>query len=88
MPTWHFVNEADLSIPARANLTPGVIAANLTTSLSGASPVHIGLVGILSGDVDGSFAGVAGSTSLDLAYFQTLTNNGAILPLAQFGIYA
>jgi Putative transposase len=30
----------------------------------------------------------AESQILDVAYFQTLTNNGAILPLAQFGIYA
>jgi uncharacterized delta-60 repeat protein len=87
-PTWRFVNEADLTMPGRADLTPEVVSSSFTVSVQGASPVHVGVVGILTGDVDGSFIGLPGSSTLDVAYFQALTSNGALLPLAQFGIYA
>jgi uncharacterized delta-60 repeat protein len=87
-PTWRFVDELDPGMSARATLAPGTTQASIVTNPILTPEIHVGLVGILSGDVDGSFAGAAGSQILDVAYFQTLTNNGAILPLAQFGIYA
>lgn len=89
-PVWRFVNEIDASIPSRANLTPGVLAATVSVNLAGAAvQVHAGLVGILSGDIDGSFAGAQGSQDLDLlqpTYFTDLTRDHG-LTLAQFGVY-
>jgi hypothetical protein len=51
----------------------------------------VGLVGYLTGDVDGSFAGISGAVDLDTTqptYFDDLVgaSNNA-LNLAQFGIY-
>jgi methionine-rich copper-binding protein CopC len=90
-PTWHFVNEIDSTVPAKANLAPGVAQTNIAANLSGSSPVHVGLVGYLSGDVDGSFAGATGATALNTSYFTSLvaahTELGSSFNLAQFGIY-
>ena len=90
-PTWHFVNELDSTVPAKANLAPGVAQTNIAANLSGSSPVHVGLVGYLSGDVDGSFAGATGATALNTSYFTSLvaahTELGSSFNLAQFGIY-
>jgi hypothetical protein len=47
--------------------------------------VKVGLVGYLTGDVDGSYGG-GGSQSLDLAYFQRLGADTG-LNLTQFGVY-
>ena len=88
-PAWHFANEADTSVPARANLSPGLPPA-INADIGPNSPVHIGLVGYLSGDVDGSFAGAAGAADLDLtqgSYFQALVAAVPGLSLAQFGVY-
>jgi len=53
--------------------------------------VHVGLVGYLSGDVDGSFAGAAGATALNTSYFTSLVaahpELGSSFNLAQFGVY-
>jgi hypothetical protein len=82
-PVWKFVNETDATPTAMS--TPDV-------NLSGATgPVHVGLVGYLTGDVDGSFAGISGAVDLDTTqptYFDDLVaaSNNA-LNLAQFGIY-
>jgi len=87
-PTWHFANEADLSIPAKTTLSPGAAPA-ITADLSGSSPVHVGLVGYLSGDVDGSYAGAPGAADLDVTqpnYLATLVGNHTELSLAQFGM--
>ena len=52
--------------------------------------MHVGLVGYLSGDVDGSFAGAAGALDLDTlqsTYFNNLTSSHG-LNLSQFGVYS
>jgi hypothetical protein len=90
-PTWHFVNEIDSTVPAKASLAPGVAQTSIAATLTGTSPVHVGLVGYLTGDVDGSFAGAGGATALGTSYFSTLvsahTDLGSGFNLAQFGIY-
>ena len=89
-PAWHFANEADTSMPARAGLSPGLAPA-VNADFGSNSPVHIGLVGYLSGDVDGSFAGAPGAADLDLTqpgYFQALVAAVPGLSLAQFGVYS
>lgn len=90
-PGWRFVNEADSAIAATANLSPGVAPAAFTTDLSAASTqLHVGLVGVLSGDVDGSYAGPAGAPHLDTlqpSYYTDLVASHTGLSLAQFGIY-
>ena len=88
-PTWHFVNELDTTVPAKANLPPGVPQTSVSANTSGSSPAHVGLVGYLSGDVDGSFAGAAGALDLDVpdtGYFTRLSAASG-LNMAQFGVY-
>ena len=88
-PTWHFVNELDAAVPTKANLTPGVPQTSISANTSGSSPVHVGLVGYLSGDVDGSFAGAPGALDLDVpdtGYFTSLTAASG-LNMTQFGVY-
>ncbi len=87
---WHFADELDASVPNKTSLSPGTAPA-IAADISAASPVHVGLVGYLSGDVDGSYAGAAGAQDLDItqaSYFQTLVNAHANLSLAQFGVYS
>ena len=87
-PAWHFVNELDASIPAKTTLNPDPPQAAINVNLSGATAVHVGLVGYLSGDVDGSYAGLAGALDLDVnqpSYFQNLTTATG-LSLSQFGM--
>ena len=68
-------------MPAKANLSLVVLQTSI-------SPVKVGLAGYLSGDVDGSFAGAAGSSSLTKTYFDTLVDaRPTELSLAQFGVY-
>ena len=87
-PTWRFVNELDTTVPSKTTLSPGVAQTSITASLSASSPVKVGLVGYLTGDVDGSFAGAAGSSSLTKTYFDTLVAaRPTELSLAQFGVY-
>ena len=91
-PSWHFVNEIDTTIPGKTgNLSPGTPQATINADLSGTGPVHIGLVGYLRGDVDGSYAGAAGALDLDTTqsnYFTTLVTSQAGLNHSQFGIYS
>ncbi len=81
-PAWKFVNETEANPSATS--TPGI-------DLSGATgPVHLGLVGYLTGDVDGSYAGASGAVDLDTiepTYFTSLVDNNPGLNLTQFGIY-
>ena len=51
--------------------------------------MKVGLVGYLSGDVDGSFAGAAGALDLDVTQTAYFTNLAAAsgLNLTQFGVY-
>ena len=89
-PQWLFFNEADTSVQARANLNPGAAPTAMTADLSEATAqVHVGLVGVMRGDVDGSYAGVAGAQDLDVTqsgYFQNLAAIHS-LNLSQFGVY-
>jgi hypothetical protein len=88
-PTWHFVHELDTTVPAKATLNPGQPQTSISANTSGGSPAHVGLVGYLSGDVDGSFAGAAGALDLDAlqaGYFTSLAAASG-LNLTQFGVY-
>jgi DNA replication initiation complex subunit (GINS family) len=85
-PAWHFVNELDPSVPNLPKLAPGVPQTSVIASLDAESPVHVGLVGYLSGDVDGSYA--LGSGNVPESYFRTLVSEHPTeLSLSQFGIY-
>ena len=87
-PVWHFVNEADTSIPNKANLTPGVPVDTINADLGNSSSAHVGLVGYLNGDVDGSYAGAVGALDLDATqpnYFHNLATATG-LSLSQFGM--
>ena len=87
-PTWRFVNELDATVPSKTTLSPGAAQTSITASLSASSPVKLGLVGYLSGDVDGSYAGATGSSSLTKTYFDALVAaHPTELSLAQFGVY-
>jgi hypothetical protein len=94
-PEWRFVDEASAAVVAikgNAALSPGQPPA-INLNLSGAdATVHVGLVGYLRGDVDGSFAGVSGALDLDdtqPGYFDALVaeHPELRLNLTQFGIY-
>ena len=90
-PRWTFVDEADPGMPSRAAMNPGPVP----TTLSGVTPVagHVGLVGVLRGDVDGSWEAPAGTPQLEPAYFTNLLGRlGAEHPSAgfdasQWGVY-
>lgn len=90
-PKWVFVDEADLGMPARTGTTPGTVSTVVSTPAAD----HVGLVGILRGDVDGSWTPPVGAKDLDDidgTYFQDLvaTLNAAPGPdvsLSQWGIY-
>ena len=67
----------------------GVLQTSISVNTS-SSPVKVGLVGYLSGDVDGSYAGAAGALDLDItqaSYFSALVTVNSGLSLAQFGVY-
>ena len=87
-PQWLLFDEADTTVAARAGLQPGQ-APDIGLLLQG-NDARIGLVGVLRGDVDGSFAGAAGAADLDQlqpTYFADLATDKQIDP-AQFGIYS
>ena len=91
-PAWRFVNELDATVPSKTTLSPGLAQTSITASLSASSPVKVGLVGYLTGDVDGSYAGATGALDLDItqaSYFTALLdgNQGLGLSSAQFGVY-
>ena len=76
-------------MPAKANLSLGVLQTSIRVNTS-SSPVKVGLVGYLSGDVDGSYAGATGALDLDntqASYFTALVAANSGLSLAQFGVY-
>jgi Ca2+-binding RTX toxin-like protein len=90
-PGWVFMDEADAGMPARVTLNPGVVPATLT----GVTPVerHVGLVGVLRGDVDGSWEAPAGTPRLGHEYFTALEQRldtqhpSAGIELSQWGVY-
>ncbi|MBI4985706.1 MAG: hypothetical protein HZC24_10305, partial [Rhodocyclales bacterium] len=93
-PAWVFVNASHTSVPAMASGLSGktlpTLSADVTTDTS------VGLVGILRGDVDGSWAAPQGSQDLDTtqaSYFTDLvTSLNVASPgtfnASQWGIYA
>jgi hypothetical protein len=90
-PTWYFANEVNPNVPGKLDMNPGLPQSTVSADIIGTSPVHVGLVGYLSGDVDGSYAGASGAIDLDTSqpsYFQMLVDNSnGALNLTQFGIY-
>ena len=90
-PRWVFVDEADPHMPTRATTLPGRVPARLddVTSDDG----RVGLVGVLRGDVDGSWRAPAGTARLDASYFSGLAERlGTEYPsvgfeLSQWGLY-
>ena len=78
-------------MPARAGTSPGTVPAAVST----AAAEHFGLVGILRGDVNGSWTPPAGAKDLDDidgTYFQDLVTTlnadpGPDVSLSQWGIY-
>ena len=90
-PRWAFVDEADPGMPARATATPGLVPA----TLAGVTPVdgHVGLVGVLRGDVDGSWQAPAGTARLEAGYVADLVDRldaqhpAAGFELSQWGVY-
>lgn len=92
-PKWVFLDESNtnLSSITQNPLTPGTLSTTINADLSPATAnVHLGLVGILRGDVDGSFSGTIGASDLDVVqpgYFDDLTSVYG-LSATQFGVYA
>ncbi len=92
-PEWRFVDEASTAVVAikdAAALSPGQPPTISLDLMAANAAVHVGLVGYLRGDVDGSFAGAAGALDLDdtqPGYFTALVAEQPALNLAQFGIY-
>lgn len=86
--TWHFLHEADASVPSIR--TTGLVSPPaIDVTLGAASVVQVGLVGYLSGDVDGSYAGAIGALTLDASQPDYFLNLSAAtgLSLSQFGVY-
>ncbi|MBI4984221.1 MAG: hypothetical protein HZC24_02440, partial [Rhodocyclales bacterium] len=87
-PQWLFFNETN-ALPGWVATNPGSAPALTADIASATATVRVGLVGVLRGDVDGSYSGPAGTAtveSTDAAYFQNLMATTA-LDLSQFGIY-
>ena len=86
-PNWTFFNEADSTVSSmlaqgKATLSPGTVPA-----LSiGSGTVHLGLVGVLLGDVDGSYGLPVAAPALAPSYFVDLSMQDH-LNLSQFGVY-
>ena len=86
-----FFNEIDQTVPGKANLLPGSAPA-LSVGLSGSAAIKVGLVGVLRGDVDGSYAGAVAALDLDtdaryINYFKLLLAAHHELSPSQFGVY-
>jgi hypothetical protein len=91
-PRWSFVDESDPYTPQRANLNPGVVTARIA-DVEPTAVGHVGLVGILRGDVDGSWSAPVGATRLKAEYFDGLLSRldarypGGGFGLEQWGLY-
>jgi hypothetical protein len=95
-PAWVFLDEGDPTVPQAAAASP--TAPGLPAAPEAALPMGdtLGLVGVLRGDVDGSWAAPTGGQDLDTldpGYFDTLVNrlqagpNGSLFSPTQWGIY-
>jgi hypothetical protein len=87
-PELRMVDEGDATVAAITThpLSPGQPPAISVNTTDASSPLHLGIVGYLSGDVDGNYTGGAGS-SLPPEYFQELLQTNTGLSLSQFGVY-
>jgi hypothetical protein len=90
-PAWQLVDETSVAIAEITEhpLAPGVASDLLVDGTLVEVRTHLGLVGYVRGDVNGSYAGSAGANDLDLtqpSYFQDLAAEVG-LDLSQFGIY-
>jgi Ca2+-binding RTX toxin-like protein len=81
-PAWLFFNQLDPAVPSHASLNPGAVPA-LGADLSAATMSRVGLVGVLRGDVDGSYAGAKGALGLDWLLHDEFQS----LSLPQFGVF-
>lgn len=78
-------------MPGRDHANPGVISVMLVPNSSDTG--HVGLVGLLRGDVDGSWSPPSGSTRLEEGYFTALVARleqsapDAGFTLGQWGVY-
>jgi hypothetical protein len=82
-PDWVFVDETDPGLAGRAGMNPGLLPQEPAAphAVSG----KLGLVGVLRGDVDGSWAPPASAEHLDDAWFADLASRaGARNPDASF----
>ncbi|MDP2751593.1 MAG: hypothetical protein Q8O31_03160 [Rhodocyclaceae bacterium] len=89
-PNWLFFSESD-ALTGRAGTAPGSAPVSIVADLTeAASEIPVGLVGVLRGDVDGSFAGISGVKNLDVLqpdYIQNVVaQNG--FDATQFGVYS
>jgi len=89
-PSWVFVDERDTVLAARLALEPGTPPPlQRGVDPAAVAPVHLGLVGVLRGDVDGSHPGMSGATALESAhpgYIGALIDELGVDP-SRFGIY-
>ena len=69
-PAWAFVDESDPALPGRAGLNPGRLPEEPTGP--GALKGKVGLVGVLRGDIDGSWAPPQAAEQLGDAWFSDL----------------
>jgi len=83
-PQWLFFNQGDATVPGKSSLNPGTTPL-LAVNLAASGTTHVGLVGVLRGDVDGSYSG-GGAQTADMNYFQLLAVDSG-LSLSQFGVY-
>ena len=91
-PGWVFVDETDPGLPGRAGMTPGLLPQEVTSP--GGPQGKLGLVGVLRGDVDGSWAPPASAERLGDAWFADLAsradarNPDVSFDLSMWGVYA
>jgi len=90
-PTWHFADESSGTVAAITShaLSPGLAPVISVDTSSAIAPLHVGLVGYLTGDVDGSCTSAPGAQNLDVLQPTYLTDLTAAhgLSLTQFGVY-
>jgi hypothetical protein len=85
-PRWRFVSDTDLSVLEHPILEPGVLETSAVLASSAGGAWKLGLVGILTGDVDGDVASAPNATALEPDYLVRLATEHH-LPLSMFGIY-
>jgi hypothetical protein len=87
-PKWSFFSETAI-LPGAA--LPAQNFSGAGDSITVAGDLNLGLVGVLTGDVDGSWAAPTGAAVLPMSYFQTLVDSmagfDADVSLARWGIY-